>query len=666
MNDTAKLFYDIDEPFAAGFFEDENGSVAARFCRAYRRLFENYPMPEYRRENPYYPYGELHNSDWAVLPTYYLQYYVREKKLKGKSPEAAEIFSQFDREHGNFLDADGCKEVLRYASHIDGWNHSALNYKRILAEGIDRYEERVSTMADEDLRNALLDVILGIRCFHRRAVEYLESVNAEQRLISALKKVPFSPADTAYEALVAVNFMLCLDGGDNLGYVDGWFPRYWKGEDLSQEIRYLLKNAEYSGCWSLTIGPEYGGHTVMWLEAAKGMARPMIELRTSKDMPKEIWDAAVKSIFDGNSNPSFYNEEAIQSRLAERFPDAPREDIYQFAGMGCTETSLSGMTLAGGIDQNLNVLKVFDEIMREKLSECSSFDEFYRTFTKRLRMAQDNLVRYVNAFYKKRASSYFAPIRTLFTDDCIDSGKGFFQGGARYTYSIPSDSGIPNTVDSLLAVEDLVFSRKLYTPEEFITALDNGAPELLSALRGCPSYGVGDEHADALAHDLTKGFYGYYREAKLDIGDGFLPTCHQFVRHIDEGLRIGNTPDGRKAGTPVADSIGAVNGKAVLGPTAMMKSAAAFDQSMVYSIPVLNLSITEKYDPAVLRSLIEGYFDMGGTQVQITCADRETLLKAKESPEDYRDLIVRVGGFSDYFYCLSDELKDAVIARTLF
>ena len=98
----------------------------------------------------------------------------------------------------------------------------------------------------------------------------------------------------------------------------------------------------------------------------------------------------------------------------------------------------------------------------------------------------------------------------------------------------------------------------------------------------------------------------------------------------------------------------------------MLKSAVSFDQSMIYSIPVLNLSITKKFEPDVLRSLIEGYFEMGGTQIQITCVNSETLLEAKKNPDAYRDLIVRVGGYSEYFHRLTPELQDAVIERTMF
>ena len=170
---------------------------------------------------------------------------------------------------------------------------------------------------------------------------------------------------------------------------------------------------------------------------------------------------------------------------------------------------------------------------------------------------------------------------------------------------------------------------------------------------------------DNLMNDLTKRFFAHYRYKRLDLGEGFLPTSHQFIRHTTEGQVTGNTPDGHRAGTPLADSIAAVNGKATEGPTRMLISAASFDQSMVYGIPVLNLSISKDFRPEVLRALIEGYFKMGGTQMQLTYVDRETLLDAKRNPDAHEDLVVRVGGYSDYFVNLSPALRKAVVERNV-
>lgn len=666
MNKTAQLFFDIGEPFAAGFLEEPDASVAKKFCRAYRRFYENAPLGYYEKGELLYPSKILQREGLAVSPQYSRQYVVHWSALEEKSLEAAKIFRQFDQEHGPFLDVDGIEEVSRYVAAIDGWNHSVLNFKRITAEGIDRYEERIHAMKDEDLKEALLDVLSGIRNYHSRAVAYLESVDADEKLIAALKKVPFRPAETAYEALVGVNFLLAFDEYDNIGYVDAWLPKYWQGEDLTEVMHSMMKNLQSAGGWSITIGPEYSDLTKQWLRASKGLARPMVELRTTMDMPDDIWDVALQRVLSGDGNPSFYNEKAIQERLAERLSEAPKEDIYAFAGMGCTETSFSGMTFSGGIDVNLNVLKVLEDCMRQELSSCENFASFYDVFLGRLHTAQDRLMKYVNAYYKKRAEISFAPIRTLFTDDCIEKEQGYFQGGARYTIAIPSDSGIPNTVDSLLAIQELVYNKKLYSSEDFLSALDKQEPRFVSQLKSCPVYGMGNAEADDLMHDLTSKFYSYYRKGNFEMGCGFFPSSSQYERHVSEGKTVGPTPDGRKGGQAVADSIAAMNGKAKNGPTVMLRSAARYAQKEVYGIPVLNLTITQKFDPAVLRSLIEGYFEMNGTQMQITCTNREALLDAQKNPENHRDLIVRISGYSAYFCDLHSELQDTIIARTMF
>ena len=272
----------------------------------------------------------------------------------------------------------------------------------------------------------------------------------------------------------------------------------------------------------------------------------------------------------------------------------------------------------------------------------------------------------INDDWNERAKTCFAPIRSLFVDDCIDKETGWFQGGARYTFSIHSDSGIPNTIDSLLAIRHLVYEEKRYTPERFLELLAAEDPAFFAELKTCPAYGVGDVRCDNLAHDLTERFYAHYRTGKLDLGIGFFPTAHQFRRHIWLGRGVGPTPDGRHANMPEADSLAAVNGKATRGPTVMLASAARYEQKDILGMAVTNLSITRKYKPEVIRALVEGYFASGGTQLQITATDKDTLLAAKSDPDSHRDLIVRVGGYSEYFHKLDGAIQDAVIARTLF
>jgi len=661
MNANAQYLLEIGEPFASGLLELPEGSLAEIYCRAYRRYYETCPI-YYRAGAPLFPVGlttdsyeypsalEGINGQVCVIPQYAHQYAVNWDALRQKSPRAEAIMREF------------------YAKYrfVGYWNHSMLNYKRILAEGIDQYERRLLAKQPSNFRTAMLDLVAGLRTYHRRALAALPGMGAPAELLDALTRVPFTPAKTAYEATVALNYCLALDGWDNVGRLDSILAPYYQGEDMRPWLRCIMESMQVNDRWSITLGPDYHEITYQALESTVGLARPMIQLRTTKDMPKDLWELACKRILEGGGQPAFYNEKAILQRLKGRIPHLTHEDAMEFSGGGCTETSFAGYTYASGTDLNINVLQIFEKYMHEKLPVTATFEEFYENFCAVLQQQQDRQMAEINAFWNECALRCFAPIRTLFVDDCIDKETGWFQGGARYTFAIHSDSGIPNTIDSLLAIRHLVYEEKRYTPEEFLSLLTAEDPTFFAVLRTCPAYGIGDPRCDRLVKDLTTRFYAHYRTGKLDLGLGFFPTAHQFSRHIGLGACVGATPDGRRAGMPEADSLAAVNGKAVHGPTAMLASAACYEQKDIYGMAVTNLSITGKYPPEIIRALVEGYFEMGGTQLQITVVSRDTLQAARQDPDRYRDLIVRVGGYSEYFCRLTDELKDAVIARTLF
>ena len=665
MNEHVELMMKIGEPMAAGFLEYPDGPLPLTYCRAYRRYYEHCPLV-YRAGSPLFPTGNNSSNcypwlrdledtkDWetfpSVAPQYANQYAVWWAGLEKKSPRAAEIFREFTKKF----------------YYTGEWNHSMLNYKRILSEGIDRYEARLLEKPESDFRTGLLDLIAGLRAYHARAVAALPAMGAPEALVDALRVVPFSPATNAYEAMVALNFVLSLDNWDNVGRIDSILAPYHKGEDLRPWLRVLMENIQDNDTWSITLGPDYNDVTRQALEASVGLARPLTQLRVSRDMPQDLWELAAKRILEGGGQPAFYNEEAIQKRLLGRIPNLTKEDAHEFAGGGCTETAFAGLSYSGATDDNINVLKLFEGYMHDHLRDFSDFDEFYEGFQRLLREKQNGQMAGINAYWNERAKTCFAPIRTLFIDDCIDNEKGWLQGGARYTYSVHSDSGIPNTVDSLLAIRHLVYEEKRYTADEFLSLLSKEDEAFFRELRACPAYGVGDERSDALVEDFTSRFYAHYLTGKLDLGIGFFPTAHQFRRHVGFGKCVGPTPDGRHAGEPEADSLAAVNGKATEGPTRMLASAARFVQKDVYGMAVTNLSLSRKHDPSVVRALVEGYFALGGTQLQITVADRETLLDAKVHPDAHRDLIVRVGGYSEYFCKLDPEIQNAVIARTLF
>jgi len=215
-------------------------------------------------------------------------------------------------------------------------------------------------------------------------------------------------------------------------------------------------------------------------------------------------------------------------------------------------------------------------------------------------------------------------------------------------------------------VRELVFEKREYDAENFLAALDSRDPVFLKKARRCPCYGVDNDDADSLAHDYAKRVYSvYHNKPPKSFIDAYLITEHQFRRYGPEGSRVGATPDGRHKGEPLCDSIASIRGKAVKGPTAMLKSASRLPQNLADGISVLNLTLQKNSVNKTLRALVDSYFAMGGIQVQVTVTSAEELRDAMEHPERHGDLIVRVGGYSEYFVNLTPELKRAVLERNI-
>ena len=649
MNDIARLFYSIGEPYAAGVFEEPERSYFYRHALGHARYFEALSPTPYDGET-LYPCGrKFFENTPAMMPHYAHTYVVDWPRLEAKSAEAARILKEFtDISHYSF-----------------GWLHGAPNYKRIVKEGLNSYRTRVLARPEgEDFREGLLALLDGMESFVRRSADYLESIGAPARLTAAVRRVPFAPAQTYYEGLVSWNLIFYFDGCDNLGYLDDGLAHLYAGEDLTEVIRQLFSNIDAMGYWSCTIGAKYNEITRQALRAIKGKRRPLLELRVTEDMPQDLWDIAAENLRDGTTHPSFYNDKGIRDMLKARWPHIPDEDLALFVGCGCTETNLQGLSRSGGTDENIPLLLIFEEYLHANLAAAKDFDEFYEGFCVETEHRIDAQLDLITEYYEYNARYLAHPMRTLFTDDCIEKGKDYHAGGARYTWTQSSDSGLINVADSLLAVKELVFDRKKYTPEDFLAKLSAEDPVLYRDLRSCPCFGVDNEQADALAAAYAERVYMVYRNKKSNTFiDGYILTEHQFLRYESEGLRVGPTPDGRKAGDPTCDSIAALRGKACAGPTAMLCSASRLPQHLADGISVLNLTLNKGNLDKALRPLVEGYFAMGGIQVQVTVTSPEELQDALVNPDKHRDLIVRVGGYSDYFVNLSPALRKAVVER---
>jgi formate C-acetyltransferase len=195
-------------------------------------------------------------------------------------------------------------------------------------------------------------------------------------------------------------------------------------------------------------------------------------------------------------------------------------------------------------------------------------------------------------------------------------------------------------------------------------ALDDQDPVFLRKARRCPCFGVDDDKADALGTRLANFIYDCFEERACWPSGKYMTVSNQFVTYEQAGSIVGATPDGRAAWEPLCDSLGAVHGKDVKGPTALLSSTAKLPLERITGTPIMNIRIKKENLPTLLKPLVLTFFEKGGMQLQVSCLSREDMLAAMENPEKHSGLIVRVGGYSEYFVRLSRELQETILKRT--
>jgi formate C-acetyltransferase len=264
------------------------------------------------------------------------------------------------------------------------------------------------------------------------------------------------------------------------------------------------------------------------------------------------------------------------------------------------------------------------------------------------------------------------PFLSVLIDDCIRNGRDYNAGGARYNNTYIQGVGIGTLTDSLAAIQTGVFEEGRISLEGLVSALDadfEGYEELrLRLVNRMPKYGNDDDRADALMQRAFEGFFAAVDGRPTARGGRYriqmLPTtCHVYFGSVTEA-----TPDGRRATVPVSEGISPVQGADRRGPTAVARSAAKMDHVRTGGT-LLNMKFTPSLlatDDGIdkLAHLVRGYFKMDGHHVQFNVVRADALREARARPEEHRDLIVRVAGYSDYFCDLSSALQDEIIART--
>ena len=412
------------------------------------------------------------------------------------------------------------------------------------------------------------------------------------------------------------------------------------------------------------------------------LLQPSSNIQLSKKNPERFLKRAARIIRKGWGQPSIFNADTIIEEMLLMGKSV--EDARQGGTSGCVETGAFGkesyiltgyfnlvkileITLNNGIDPRTG-----QQIGLINPGEFKSFEELFAAFKKQLKYFIDIKVKGSNIIERLYATFMPAPFLSILIDDCIAMGKDYNDGGARYNTNYIQGVGIGSLTDSLSAIKYHVFDYKNLSMNQLLDALKNSfedSEEIRQLLLNkTPKFGNDIDYTDELMAMAFNAFYEEVNGRKNTKGGYYRINMLPTTSHVYFGSVIGATADGRKAGLPLSEGISPVQGADRQGPTSVIKSAAKMDHTKTGGT-LLNL----KFTPQVLEGeegieklaqLVRSYFKLGGHHIQFNVVDAETLRQAKANPEQYRDLIVRVAGYSDYFIDLSEALQDEIIART--
>jgi pyruvate formate-lyase/glycerol dehydratase family glycyl radical enzyme len=425
-------------------------------------------------------------------------------------------------------------------------------------------------------------------------------------------------------------------------------------------------------------------HLMLDVIEAMHQVQPNPSVQISKKSPERFLEHAAEVIREGMGKPDLFNCDLIVQELVRQGKSL--EDARAGGTSGCVETGAFGkesyiltgyfnmpkvleITLNNGVDPRTGRQL---GLATGNPADFGTFEEFFHAYRKQLQHFIDVKIRGNNVIERLYARYIPAPFLSLLTDDCIATGKDYHDGGARYNTNYIQGVGLGTMADALTAIKYHVFDEKTLTMEEFLAALredfegDERFRQLL--LNRTPKYGNDDDYADAVMVDVFEAYLAAIDGRPTPRGGTYRVNMLPTTVHVYFGSVLGATPDGRKAGSPLSEGISPVQGADRRGPTAVLKSVAKMDHARTGGT-LLN----QKFTPRLLQDddglkkfvqLIRTYFNIDGHHVQFNVVDAATLRAAQEHPDQYRDLIVRVAGYSDYFCDLSTALQDEIIART--
>lgn len=414
------------------------------------------------------------------------------------------------------------------------------------------------------------------------------------------------------------------------------------------------------------------------------LVQPSSSVQLSKKNPDRLLKRAAKIINTGFGQPSIFNTDVIVQELIRQGKTV--QDARNGGSSGCVEVGAFGKenyNLTG----YFNMPKVFELTLNRGRDprtgktigidtgdpiEFRDFDELMGAYRSQLEHFVEVKMRGSNVIERLWASYLPTPFMSLLIDDCIANGTDYHDGGARYNTSYIQGVGLGTLTDAVTAVRFNVFDKKTMTMSELLDALaanfEGWEKTRLALAERSPKYGNDDDYADDVMMQLFEAYYQAVDGRRNTKGGSYHINLLPTTCHIYFGSVVQATPDGRSTGEPLSEGVSPVQGADRHGPTAVLKSVGKMDH-----VRTGGTLLNQKLTPGILDSdeglnkfvgLVRSYFRMDGHHVQFNVVDADTLRAAQENPDKYRDLIVRVAGYSDYFCDLNEALQDEIVART--
>lgn len=415
------------------------------------------------------------------------------------------------------------------------------------------------------------------------------------------------------------------------------------------------------------------------------LIQPTLSILYHDKLPYELLLKAVDLVKTGIGMPAFFNFDVTVQRLLNH--GVSLEDARNCSIIGCVEGGLShtSNSITGSFLNFAKMLELalnngWDPVTKKQLgpqtgepTKFQSYEELQQAVKEQFQYWVHRFTEFENTTEALLAESLPKVFQSALVDDCIDKGKDIYNGGARYNMQGLQTCAAIDLADSLAAIKKLVFDEKSITMEELLKALRadfKGYEELHKMLLDAPKYGNDDDYVDQIAKKQYDIFYQEHQKYRDYLGDKRIPSALSITQGFDFGLGTMALPSGRKAGAPLCDgSVSPEPGKDTNGPTALIRSATKILDTTRYASNLLNMkfhpsALKEKEGSKKLLALVKTYMDLGGHHVQFNVVSVDTLKDAQLHPDDYRDLIVRVAGFSAFYIHLDQEIQNDIIKRT--